>query len=87
MAPMMASVASVAFSASDSNQRSRMVRAGPVRISTASDAAGPSRRKARPSETSAPRSRNPGRRRSGGVMVSVGSTTAATRSSIASYCG
>ena len=35
-APMMASVASVPFSSSDSNQRSRIGRAAPVRISIAS---------------------------------------------------
>jgi hypothetical protein len=84
MAPMIASVASVALSASDSNHRSRTVRAGPVRISTASEAAGPSLRNARPSESRFQMSPGPGERTSGGVMVSVGSITSATRSSIAS---
>ena len=41
IAPMMASVASVVLSASDSNQRSRICRAGAVRISKASLMAGP----------------------------------------------
>ena len=87
IAPMTASVASVPFSSSDSNQRSRIGRAAPVRISTASPAASPSRRNERPSESIVRRSRGRGCSRSGGAIVSVGSTTAATRSSIASYCG
>ena len=84
---MMASVASVPFSSSDSNQRSRIGRAAPVRISTASPVASPSCRKDRLSVISVRRSPSRGFRRSGGAIVRVGSTTAATRSSIASYCG
>ena len=87
MAPMMASVASVALSWSDSNQRSSRVRADPVRISTASEAAEPRRLNDRPSVRSDQRSRTPGRRTFGGVAVIVGSTKAATRSSMASYDG
>ncbi len=40
-APMIASVASVALSASDSNQRSRIGRAAPVSISTAAGRSSP----------------------------------------------
>ena len=57
------------------------------KVSTASPAPSPSRRKARPSESSVRRSPIPGLSRSGAAIVSVGSTTAATRSSIASYRG
>jgi hypothetical protein len=84
MAPMIASVASVAFSSSDSNQRSRIGRAAPVRISTASPAAAPSRRNERPRVKSVRRSRRRGLSRSGGLIVNVGSMTSAIRSSIAS---
>ena len=79
---MIASVASVAFSWSDSNQRSRMVRAAPVRISMAAAPSLPSRRKPSASFRSAHRS--PGRpdHGSGGVCTSVGSMKSATRSSI-----
>ena len=87
MAPMMASVARVALSSSDSNQRSSRARAGPVRMSTASEAAEPRRRNDRPRVTSDQRSRTPGRRTFGGVAVIVGSMKAATRSSMASYEG
>src|SRR5437867_3158035 len=48
IAPMMASVASAIFSSSDSNQRSRMGRAAPVRISSARGPSRPSRRKRQP---------------------------------------
>ncbi len=85
---MIASVASVDFRASDSNQRSRIGRAAPVSSSAASEAAAsPSRPNERPSPSQRRRSPGPGRSRSGGVMAMVGSTSAATRSSIASYSG
>ena len=84
MAPIMASVASVPLSCSDSNQRSRIGRAAPVRISTASLMAGPSWRKARPSWKSFQKSLRPGLSKLGGVIVNVGSITLATRSSMAS---
>ena len=87
IAPMIASVASVALSCSDSNQRSRIGRAAPVRISTASPGRVTELPERAPQLSSVRRSPSRGRSRSGGVMVSVGSTTAATRSSIASYLG
>ena len=86
-APMIASVAIVPLSSSLSNQRSRIGRAAPVSTSIASPMPGPSRCSARPilpASSSCPRL---GRKRLGGICVSVGSTTEATRSSIASYFG
>ncbi len=87
VAPMTASVASVALSRSDSNQRSRTTRAGAVRISAASPAVAPRRRQRQPIRNSAHRSRGPGRSRSGGRISSSGSTASATRLNSASYFG
>ena len=86
-APMIASVANVPLSSSDSNQRSRMVRAGPVRTSIASLSSVPSLRNELPSCNIVHAPPMPGLMTLGGVMCSVGSTTEATRSSIFSYLG
>jgi len=87
IAPMMASVARVTLSCSDSNQRSRIGVAAPVRISIAFWPSAPSLAKAIPSLASF--MRFPGRNDHGfgGVWTSVGSRKEATRSSIASYFG
>ncbi len=87
IAPMMASVASVTLSCSDSNHRSRIGVAAPARISTAFWPSCPSLRN--PSPILASWIRFPGRSDHGlgGVIVSVGSRKSATRSSIASYLG
>ncbi len=87
MAPMMASVARVALSSTDSNQWSSRGRAAPASTSIASGAPGPRRAKERPRARSCRSPRRPGRSRFGGAMVKVGSMKAATRSSIASYSG
>ena len=87
IAPITASVASVTLSCSDSNQRSRIGRAAPVRISMASVICGPRFWKERPSLNSFHRPPRPGRTRFGGIIGRVGSTTAATRWSICSYFG
>src|SRR6266576_1447996 len=51
IAPMMASVASAIFSSSDSNQRSRIGPAAPVRISNAPGPSRPSLKKRQPSDS------------------------------------
>jgi hypothetical protein len=84
---MTASVASVALSCSDSNQRSRIGRAAPVRISAAAVMSLPRLRAFNPSLPSVHRSLRLLLIGSGGTMSSVGSSNAATRSSIASYFG
>ena len=84
IAPMMASVASAILSSSDSNQRSRMGRAAPVRISIACGPVVPSLRKLHPSFASCARLRGRSAQGLGGVRSRVGSMKSATRSSIAS---
>ena len=85
MAPMMASVASVAFTSSDSNQRSRMVRAGAVRISTAR---GPVRAQLQEAPAGAGEAQEVAgaarRRGRAASRASVGSMARAIRSSMAS---
>jgi hypothetical protein len=87
IAPMIASVANVTFSCSDSNQRSRIGVAAPARISTAFCPSVPSRTKPSPSFASCTRLAGRSDHGLGGVITSVGSRKSATRSSIASYLG
>src|SRR5437667_10234300 len=87
MAPMMASVEIVVLTSSDSNQRSRMGLAAPVRISIACLASAPSLRKFQAVLASSIKLPGASDHGLGGVSTSIGSRKLATRASMASYFG
>src|SRR5438876_1794736 len=84
---MIASVEIVAFTSSDSNQRSRMGLAAPVRISMACCPSAPSLRKFQAIFASCIKLRGDVDQGLGGVSINIGSRKVATRSSIASNFG
>src|SRR5436189_4521441 len=86
-APMIASVEIVVFTSSDSNQRSRMGLAAPVRISIACWPSAPSLRKFHALFASCSKFRGEVDQGLGGVSINIGSRKVATRSSIASNLG
>ena len=86
-APIMASVERVVLTSSESNQRSRIGLAAPVRISSAVWPSAPSLRKFHAVWASFIKLPGAFDQGFGGVCISIGSRKAATRSSMASYRG